>query len=160
MIRLRKSGSVSGRSSISADISFRRAFWSSFKFFWNHLCTHFSQVQILCNNLVDRTFINNKFICDYSNCQTSVLTNESPHTVDVCACSHRGGASRSWFICHRFSPIYKASVPPKYLSTLYKIILKCLLSLFLAIGSAFPQFNTQLDCITLLEIILLHFCEL
>jgi hypothetical protein len=62
--------------------------------FWNHLCTHCSHHQILRSNFVDRTFINIKLIGGHSNCQTSISTNESPHTVDVCACSHRGGASR------------------------------------------------------------------
>jgi hypothetical protein len=85
--------------------------------FWKYLCARSSHVQILCNNLVDRTFINIKFIGDHSNSQTSILTNESPNTVNVCACSHRGGKSRSLFIFHRFSPIYKVFVPPKYLST-------------------------------------------
>jgi hypothetical protein len=40
---------------------------------------------------VDRTLINIKFFGSYSNCQTSILTNKSPHTVDVCASSHRKG---------------------------------------------------------------------
>jgi hypothetical protein len=35
----------------------------------------------LCTNTLDRTFINIKFIGDHSNCQTSILTNESPHMV-------------------------------------------------------------------------------
>jgi hypothetical protein len=34
------------------------------QFFWNHLCTQCSHVQILCNNLVGRTFSNIKFIVD------------------------------------------------------------------------------------------------
>jgi hypothetical protein len=38
----------------------------------------------LCNNLVDHTSI--KFIGNHSNCQMSMLTNESPHIVGVCAC--------------------------------------------------------------------------
>jgi hypothetical protein len=76
--------------------------------FWNNVCTHFFHVQISCNNLVDLTFVNMKFISDHSNRQMSILTNESPHTVDVCACSHRGGASRLRFIFHCLSPIYKS----------------------------------------------------
>jgi hypothetical protein len=84
----------------------------------NNLCTQFSHVQILCNILLDGTFVNIQFIGDRSNTQTSILTSESPHTVEVCACSRRGGASRSPFIFHCFSPIYKVCMPPKYLSTL------------------------------------------
>jgi hypothetical protein len=67
----------------------------------------------LCNNLVDCTFININFIGDHSNCQKSILMNESPHMINVCVLSHRGGASRSLFIFCHFSPIYKAFVPPK-----------------------------------------------
>jgi hypothetical protein len=74
--------------------------------FWNHIFTQFGHVQILFNNFVDRTFINIKLIGNHSNCHVSILTNESPHTVDVCASVHRGWASRSRFIFHRFSPIY------------------------------------------------------
>jgi hypothetical protein len=85
--------------------------------FWNHLCTHCSRVQILCKNLVDRTFINIEFIGDHSNYQTSILMNERNQTVDVGACSHRGEASMSGFICHRFSPIYKNFESRKYFST-------------------------------------------
>jgi hypothetical protein len=106
-------------------------------FFWNHLCTHFSYVQILCNNLVVHTFI--KFVGDHSNCQMSILTNENPHTVDVCACSHRGGASRSWLIFYRFSPIYKVFMLPKYLSTWQGIIAKRFLNL--SIVSVAPSFS-------------------
>jgi hypothetical protein len=84
------------------------------------LHTHFSHVQISCNNLVDRTLTNIEFIGDYSFCQTSVLTIESPHTVDVCAC--RGGAFRSLFIftvslpftksvCHRNTRVLTQSLP-------------------------------------------------
>jgi hypothetical protein len=115
--RLRKSGSVWSRSSISTDASFRRAFLIVIQMFWNYLCTHIYHVQILCNNLVDRTFIHIKFIIDHSNCQTSILTNESPHKVDVCACSPRGEAFRSLFIFHLFSPVYKVFVLPKCVST-------------------------------------------
>jgi hypothetical protein len=73
--------------------------------FWNHLFTQFSHDQILCSNLLDRTFINSAFIDDYSNRQTWIMKNERPATVDNCACSHRGRAFRSRFIFHRSSPI-------------------------------------------------------
>jgi hypothetical protein len=36
---------------------------------WNHSCTQFFHFQILCNNMLDRTFINIKLIGDNSNCQ-------------------------------------------------------------------------------------------
>jgi hypothetical protein len=36
--------------------------------FWNYLCTQFSHVQILCNNLVDHTFVNILFNDDHWNC--------------------------------------------------------------------------------------------
>jgi hypothetical protein len=74
-----RSGSVSSRSSISAETSSLIVV----QILWNHLCIHFSHVQILCNNSVDRTFIHIKFIGDHSNCQTSNLTNESPHMVEL-----------------------------------------------------------------------------
>jgi hypothetical protein len=127
--------------------------------FWNQLWIHFPHVQILCNSLVDLTFINVKFISDHLNCQTSILTNESPHRVEVCACSHRRGASRACFIFRRFSPIYKVFVPPKYLSTWYGIITKRFLNLLVWIGSALTQPDTKLDGITLLDIIILRFCD-
>jgi hypothetical protein len=82
--------------------------------FMNHLCTHFSHDLILCNSLVDWTFV--KFIGVHSNCQMSIIKNESPHMVNVCASSHRGRVSRSQFIFHHFSPFYEVFVPPKYLS--------------------------------------------
>jgi hypothetical protein len=75
-------------SSISANTSFWHAFFVIIQNFWYHLCTHFSHVWILCNNLVDHTCINVKFIGDHSNCQTSILMNESPYMVDVYACSY------------------------------------------------------------------------
>jgi hypothetical protein len=91
--RIRKSGSVLSRWSISADTSFWHALWWSFECFWNDLSTYCTHVEILSNNLVDRTFI--KFIGDHSNCQTSILTTESPHMVDVCACSHNSSSTVS-----------------------------------------------------------------
>jgi hypothetical protein len=106
MNRFSKSASVSSRFKHFSRHFVSTHFLIVIQLFWNHLCTHFSYVQILCNNLVIRTFINIKFIGNHSNCQTSILTNEGPHTVDFCACSHRGGASRSLFILHRFSPVY------------------------------------------------------
>jgi hypothetical protein len=69
----------------------------------------------LCNNLADRTIIN--FIGNNSNCQKLTSTNESPHSFNVSACSHRGGASRLQFIFRHFLPIYEISMPLKYLST-------------------------------------------
>jgi hypothetical protein len=116
MTRVRKSGLISSRPSISADTSFRRDFGSSSKFLQHH-STQYFHVQILSNNLVDCTSINIKLIGDDSNCQPLILKNESPHTVNVCALSHRGGAFRSWFIFHGVSPMCKVFVPPKYLST-------------------------------------------
>jgi hypothetical protein len=104
----------------------------------------------LCNNFVHRTFINIKFIGDHSNCQTSILTNESLHKVNVCVCSLRGRASRSPFIFHRFSPTHKVFVPPKYLSAWWRTITKCSLKLFVGIGSALPQPDTKLDCVILI----------
>jgi hypothetical protein len=41
------------------------------------------------------TFINIKFISDHSHWQTSILMNESPNTVDVCASSHRRGVQNA-----------------------------------------------------------------
>jgi hypothetical protein len=107
--------------------------------FWNHLCTHFTDVQILCNNLVDHTFTNIKLIVDHLYCQMSIFINESLHMVDICACSHKGRASRSWFIFHGFLPIYKVFVPPKYFSMWYKITAEHFLNLFVGIGSALTQ---------------------
>jgi hypothetical protein len=87
-------------STLRFDVLFDRSI------FFGTIFTHiFLMFKSLCNNFVDSTFINIKFIGDHSNCQTSTLTNESPHKVDVCACSHRGGESRSPFIFHRLSPI-------------------------------------------------------
>jgi hypothetical protein len=98
----------------------------------------FSHVQNWRNKSVGRMLINIKFISNHLNCQTSILTNESPHTVDVCACFHRGGASRMRFISHRFLPIYKAFVLTKYLSTWQRIITIRFLNLFVGIRSALP----------------------
>jgi hypothetical protein len=42
--------------------------------------------------LVHRTFI--KFIGDHSNCQTSILSNESPHAVDVLVLTEAGRPDR------------------------------------------------------------------
>jgi hypothetical protein len=96
--------------------SIEHLFLSSFNFL-ERLCTQFFHFQILCNNLVDSTFFNIKFIDDHSNFQTLILTNENPHTVNVCACSRRGVGSRSRVIFQRFLPIYRVFVPPKYFST-------------------------------------------
>jgi hypothetical protein len=125
--------------------------------FWNHLCTRCSHAYILCNNLVDCTFI--KYTGDYSNCQTSILMNESPHTVDVCACSHRSVASGSHFIFHRFLPLDKVFVPLKHLSMWYRIIAKYFLYLVTGIGSILHQLDTKLDYMPLLEMFLHHFCD-
>jgi hypothetical protein len=73
--------------------------------------------------------------------------------------SYRDGPSRSPFIFHRFSPIYKAFVPLKYLITWYRIITKHFLNLFVGMGSALPQRDTKLDCTKLLKIFLLHFSD-
>jgi hypothetical protein len=64
--------------------------------------------------VLDRWFINTKFIDSHSYCQTSNWTNESPRTVDVSVCCRRGGVSKSRFIIHRFSPINKVLVLLKY----------------------------------------------
>jgi hypothetical protein len=101
----------------------------------------------------DNTFINTKSFGSQWNCQTSILTNESPHTVNVYGSSQRGRASRPRFIFYRFSPIYKVFVPPKYLSTRQGIITKRFLNLFVGIGSVHPKLDTKLDCITLLEML-------
>jgi hypothetical protein len=37
-------------------------------------------------------------------CQMSILMNESLNMVDICACSHKERASRSWFLAHLRSP--------------------------------------------------------
>lgn len=110
--------------------------------FWNHLCTHFSHNKILRNNLVDSTLINIMLIGYNSNFQTSILTNENPHTVVICACSHRGGASRSWF-SRRFSPICEFFVPPSLVHMMQNIT-KRFLNLFIGIVSAILQFDTKL----------------
>jgi hypothetical protein len=60
-----------------------------------------------------------------------------------CACSHRGGASRSRFVFHRFSLIYNVFLPQKYLSTWRRIITKYFLNLFIGIGSTLPQLDTK-----------------
>lgn len=58
--------------------------------FFGTIFAHFPHIHVLCNNLMDRTLINIKFFGDYSNCETWILTNESPHKVDVCVYSQRG----------------------------------------------------------------------
>jgi hypothetical protein len=58
--------------------------------FLQNLCTH-SHFQILCNNLVNCTFINMKLIGDHLNYQTLILMYESPHTVDVYVRPQAGG---------------------------------------------------------------------
>jgi hypothetical protein len=61
------------------------------------------------------------------------------------------GASRSQFIFHRFSTVYK------YSCTSYRIITKHFQNLLVGIGSALPQFDTKLDCTKFREITLLRF---
>jgi hypothetical protein len=77
----------------------------------------FCHIQILCNNGGPYIHLILSSSAIIRNVLTLILTNESPHMVNVCVCSHRDTVVRLQFVFYHFSPIYKVFVPPRYLST-------------------------------------------
>jgi hypothetical protein len=83
---------------------------------------------------------------------------EISHTVDVCACSHRGGRGvvitvhLPLFLYHLQSPcateILEHAIENNY---------QRLSESFRSTGSVLPHLDTKLDCITLLDVVIHHF---
>jgi hypothetical protein len=109
-------------------------------------------VQILCNKSVYRIIINIKLISDPSNCQKSILKNESPNKVYVC--SHmRGRQGRG--SCSTVSRQFTKSTPLEHVIESAKRFLNP----SAGTNRNLHRLDTKFDCITMLQVTLLHFCD-